>query len=116
MREESYSTHYHMEKERVGLLKSIKEIVQSADPDGKVIFFGSRARGDFREDSDWDLLILLNKPHIEPSDFDRIAYPLYELGWREGEQFSPKLYTIEDWEQRSFTPFYKQIAMEGIVL
>ena len=27
----------------------------------KVILFGSRARGDFRKDSDWDLLIITNR-------------------------------------------------------
>ena len=98
------------------MLQSIKEVLLSVVPDGKVMLFGSRARGDEHEDSDWDLLILLDKPRIEPSDFDRIAYPLYELGWYEGEQFSPKLYTIEEWQQRSFTPFYKNVEKEGVVL
>lgn len=97
-------------------MQSIKVILHSVAPDGKVILFGSRARGDAREDSDWDLLILLDKPQIEPSDFDKISYPLYELGWQEGEQFSPKLYTVKDWLKRSFTPFYKNIEKEGIVL
>jgi len=27
----------------------------------KIILFGSRARGDAKEDSDWDLLVLVNK-------------------------------------------------------
>jgi len=101
---------------REEILQSIKVVLHSVVPDGKVILFGSRARGDAREDSDWDLLILLDKPQIEPSDFDRISYPLYELGWQEGEQFSPKLYTVKEWLKRSFTPFYKNIEKEGIVL
>jgi predicted nucleotidyltransferase len=106
----------NMKKTREELLQSIKEVLLSAVPNGKVILFGSRARGDAREDSDWDLLILLDKPQIEASDFDRISYPLYELGWSEGEQFSPKLYTIKDWLKRSFTPFFKNIEKEGIIL
>ena len=101
---------------REEILQSIKGVLHSVVPDGKVILFGSRARGDAREDSDWDLLILLDKPQIESSDFDRISYPLYELGWKEGEQFSPKLYTVKEWLKRSFTPFYKNIEKEGIVL
>ena len=28
----------------------------------KILLFGSRARGDFREESDWDFLIILKKP------------------------------------------------------
>ncbi len=68
-----------MKSTREELLKSIKSVLLSAVPNGKVILFGSRARGDARKDSDWDLLIILDKPKIEASDFDRISYPLYEL-------------------------------------
>jgi predicted nucleotidyltransferase len=98
------------------LLNSIKQIVISVAPDGKIILYGSHARGDERADSDWDLLVLLNKNKIESSDFDLISYPLYELGWSEGELFSPKLYTVDEWKKRSFTPFFKNVEMEGIVL
>jgi predicted nucleotidyltransferase len=105
-----------MKKSKQELLQSIKGLLLSVSPNGKVILFGSRARGDARADSDWDLLILLDKQNIEPSDFDNISYPLFELGWHEGEQFSPKLYTVNEWMKRSFTPFYKNIEQEGIVL
>jgi predicted nucleotidyltransferase len=105
-----------MKSSREELLKSIKNLLISVVPNGKIILFGSQARGDARKDSDWDLLILLDKNRIDDSDFDRISYPLYELGWKEGEQFSPKLYTTKDWMKRSFTPFYKNIEKEGIVL
>ena len=91
------------------LLLSIKHTLLSAVPDGKIILYGSHARGDERVDSDWDLLVLLNKAKIESADYDLISYPLYELGWSQGELFSPKLYTIDDWEKRSFTPFYKNV-------
>ena len=98
------------------ILKLIKELLHTIVPDARVILFGSRARGEANDDSDWDLLVLLDKPQIESSDFDRVSYPLYELGWQEGEQFSPKLYTVKDWLKRSFTPFYKYVEQEGIVL
>lgn len=48
---------------RMGVLRRIKEVInevavrQGIDID-KVILFGSRARGDFRENSDWDLLVI----------------------------------------------------------
>lgn len=105
-----------MKSTREELLLSIKNIITSVVPNGKIILFGSQARGDAKNDSDWDLLILLDKAVIESSDFDTISYPLYELGWSEGEQFSPKLYTVKDWMKRSFTPFYKNVENEGIVL
>ena len=46
----------------------------------KVILFGPQARGDAREDSDWDILILLNKDKVELDDHDYISYPFFELG------------------------------------
>lgn len=101
-----------MKSTREELLKSIKSVLLSVVPNGKIILFGSQAR----KDSDWDLLIILDKPKIEASDFDRISYPLYEFGWKEGEQFSPKLYTTKEWLKISFTPFYKNIEKEGLVL
>lgn len=85
-------------------------------PDAKAILFGSRARGNPAPDSDWDILILLDKEKIEPADFDTIAYPLFELGWELNQQFSIKLYTIEEWRARSFTPFYKNVEQEGLLL
>lgn len=97
-------------------LKQIKDIVSSVEPDAKVILYGSRARGDFNSSSDWDLLVLLKKNSIQPADFDKISWPLYKMGWEYGEQFSVKLYTYRDWEKRSFTPFYKTVAKEGIVI
>ncbi len=105
-----------MKSTREELFHSIKGVLLSVAPEGRIILFGSRARGEAKDDSDWDLLILLDQPRIESTDFERIAYPLCELGWKEGEQFSPKLYTMNEWKERSFTPFYKNIEKEGIEL
>ena len=98
------------------ILDKIKKSVLSVAPDTKIILYGSHARGDERVDSDWDFLILLDKAKIESEDYDLISYPLYEIGWNEGELISPKLYTRVDWNKRSFTPFYKNVEKEGIVL
>lgn len=105
-----------MNKTKKELLQIIKKLILSIQPTAKVILFGSRARGEAHAESDWDFLILLNKDKIEDADFDQISYPLVELGWSEGEQFSPKLYTVKDWLNRSFTPFYKNVEKEGIIL
>ena len=78
------------------------------------MLFGSRARGDAGPESDWDILILMNKSHIGDEDFDNYAYPLVEMGWRKNQQVSPMLYTFEDWQRRKPTSLYHNIETEGI--
>lgn len=104
-----------MKKEEI--LQSIKDTIKQVMPVGtRVILFGSQARGDAREDSDWDILILLDKDKLENSDHDNYSYPLFELGWHIDAQIHPMLYTIKDWFARSFSPFYKNVEKEGIEL
>lgn len=90
--------------------------MQSMAPYAKAYLFGSQARGDERPDSDWDVLILLDKPHLTASDYDNYSFPLRELGWELGETINPVLYTLNDWAKNSFTPFYKNVTQEGIAL
>ena len=40
------------------VLNTIKSVIHSFLPDARVLLFGSRARGDFNKDSDFDLLII----------------------------------------------------------
>lgn len=82
----------------------------------RVLLFGSQARGDAREDSDWDVLVLLDKDRIRLEDIDNISYPLRELGWELGEDINTVLYTVDDWKRYSFTPFYKNVEAEAISL
>lgn len=99
-----------------GIIGTIRKKIKMLAPHARVLLFGSRARGNSTLDSDWDILILLDKDKIEDSDYDNIAFPLFELGWDLNQQFSVKLYTVHDWEKRSFTPFYKNVEKEGIEL
>ncbi len=105
-----------MTKKNTEIVQSIKNTIQSVDPDARIILYGSHARGNASNDSDWDILVLLDKDNIDSKDYERIAYRLYELGWSFGEHFSTKIYTTGQWAKRNFTPFYKDIQKEGIIL
>ena len=97
------------------ILQQIKDTLQHVLPTGgRVLLFGSQARGDAREDSDWDILILIDKERINNDDFDNVAYPLVELGLKIGAMINPLLYTYSDWQKRNFTPFYKNVEQESI--
>ena len=78
-----------------------------------MILFGSQARGDARPDSDWDLLLLLDKSKKEQSDKDK-AFKFVLMGWEHGTYLSIKIYTVEQWEKGKIFPFYKNVVNEGI--
>lgn len=98
------------------IMEAIRRTTSRMKPDVKAILFGSRARGDAKPDSDWDILLLINKDRLRPEDYDCISYPLFELGWNLGEQVNPVLYTEKEWQKMHFTPFYHHVTEEGITL
>ena len=84
---------------RENTIRKIQQLSQQTMPKGtQVMLYGSQARGDAREDSDWDILIILDKPKVEQSDHDNIAFPFTMLGWELGEAIIPVIYTREEWE------------------
>ena len=96
------------------IFEDIRQLKRQLIPNEKLILFGSQSRGDTHIESDWDLLLLLNKSEITLEDERRYAYPFTKLGWNYGAYFSVKLYSENDWKKRSFTPFYKNVEQEGI--
>ncbi|MBQ2585308.1 MAG: nucleotidyltransferase domain-containing protein [Bacteroidaceae bacterium] len=99
------------------IIDNIREVAKTTLPKGSsLLLYGSRARGDASKDSDWDLLILLDKPELSESDYDNISFPFTMLGWNIGELISPQMYTKKDWESISFLPFYKNVEHDKIVL
>ena len=104
-----------MDKSQV--IENIREVAKTTLPKGcSLLLYGSRARGDAGKDSDWDLLILLDKPDLSESDYDNISFPFTMLGWNIGELISPQMYTKKDWESISFLPFHKNVEHDKIVL
>ncbi len=94
----------------------IRQKINTMDPEAEVILFGSRARGDERSESDWDILILTDYP----ADLQlerRFRQYLYDLELETGESFSVFVYSKSDWVSRQrITPFYQNVTQEGISL
>jgi uncharacterized protein len=106
-----------MKTSKTKILNQIKRIVKDKEPSAKIYLYGSRSRGTAKDNSDWDLLILLNKDDISNDDEREITYPLYDLEFDTGEVISPMIYTEREWNTKyKVTPFYQNVMREGILL
>ena len=98
-------------------LHRMSETARRVLPEGGTAWlFGSQARGTANRDSDWDILILLDKEKVMPEDHDTVGFPFREAGWDFNAVVNPIIYTKQDWERSWFSPFYKNVMQERIRL
>lgn len=98
------------------IIRRIRQTVNQVDEKAEVILYGSRARGDERADSDWDILVLTDYK-VNLTKERELRYPLYDLALELDEQFSVFVYSKNDWHTRQrITPFYENVSQEGIFL
>ena len=76
----------------------IRTTIRSSEPDASIILYGSRARGDAREDSDWDVVVLLNKPPMPHDERNTLVY------------------TKDQWDSAPPSLFKYNVREEGIQL
>ena len=105
-----------MDKDKKYILKLIKSNVSEIDPKAEVILYGSRARGEEHEESDWDLLILTDYP-VSLNKEKEFRHHLFDLELEVEEAFSTFVYSKQFWENKmSITPFYYSVKSEGLKL
>ena len=104
-------------KDRSEIVKQIKETLQRVAPTAQSFMYGSQARGDFRPDSDIDLLIIVDEDRLSIKEEQQITIPLYEIEMETGVPISAMIVLKKNWKKRPFkTPFQINIMNEGIVL
>lgn len=97
------------------ILNKIVGAINKTAPDSEVYLYGSRARGNAKDISDWDLLVLLNLPYLSFDFETKIMDSIYDLELETGEIISPLIYAKKDWfEKHSITPLFENIENEGI--
>lgn len=92
----------------------IRNNINTIDPTADVILYGSRARGDERQDSDWDILILTEYTANLMTE-RKFRDKLYDLELETGEAFSVFVYSKNNWQTKQrITPFYHNVSQEGV--
>lgn len=95
------------------IIDNIRQVASTVLPQGSKLFlFGSRARGDAREDSDWDLLLLLNQPVSDDDVFRKYAYPIMERGFDLWQYFSIQTYNVNDWYNGPHAMFFYNVEKD----
>ena len=99
------------------ILENIKKAIHRQDPKAQAFLFGSRARGDNKPDSDWDILILINNQAVTSEIEDRFRDVLYNIELESGQIISTFIYPKSFWNNTlKYSPLYKAVKKEGIKL
>jgi uncharacterized protein len=99
------------------IIKLIRQKVNEIDKTAEVILYGSRARGDNKRDSDWDVMILLKRNNVDKKVEQTFRHHLLDLELEIGVPVSVFVYSKSDWEGKySVTPFFRNIKKEGIII
>jgi uncharacterized protein len=98
------------------LLQRCKKAIRIVVPDADVILYGSRARGDAQEDSDYDLLVLVDRS----ADVALHARLISEISPLEedGAVLTLSIHNRELWNSKLYQamPFHENVDREGVFL
>lgn len=96
-------------------LNKIKEAIRSVDETAEVILFGSRARGDNKQDSDWDILVLTDKED-NYALLSKMTDKVYDIELEYEQAVSKIIIDRPRWDKMSITGFYENVIRDGIAL
>ena len=96
------------------LLRRIGATVRQVVPTADVILYGSRARGDARPDSDYDVLVLVDELDTQAL-FERIHKLIYKLSLETDSVISLIVENRDVWESPVMRalPLYQNVQREG---
>lgn len=108
------------ESDLQAVLKEVKNAseILYGDKLNRIILFGSYARGDNTEESDIDIMIVLN---CDINDIKKLRHPTAEMAsnisLEQNVFLSVLLRDKKHFEENlNFLPFYQNIAREGIIV
>lgn len=96
--------------------KAVEQILE--EHFNRMILYGSYARGDFKHDSDMDIMILAE---IQPEEISGYADKVYDITYdfeiRYGIEINPSIQSIQIYDQwKKVYPFFMNIEKDGVAV
>lgn len=84
----------------------------------RMILYGSYVRGDFKQDSDLDIMILADIQTEEVGNYsDRIYDVTYDFEVKYGMEINPVVQSIQTYEQwKNAYPVFRNIEKDGVAV
>lgn len=98
-------------------LQELKERLLQQFPDAEIILYGSKARGDFDEESDIDLLILIESP-ITSGLEEETTHITYDIELKYDVVFGKIIENKDFWKSplANAMPLHWNIDREGVLI
>ena len=92
-------------------------VLKKQFPVQRVILYGSKARGDYDEHSDIDLLLITSRS-LHWKEEKAIVGILFDIGVEHDVIFSPLFASGDEWEGGIFTefPVYQEVTRDGTIV
>jgi predicted nucleotidyltransferase len=96
------------------IVEEFKKHLQDVYPDVEVYFYGSRVRGTHRDDSDYDVLVILDD--VNPVSRSMVYDIAWETGFKYDAFISPVLAEKAELTTMPDSPFFNNVKHNGIVI
>lgn len=102
------------------LLEGYREAVVQilGDQLNRMILYGSYARGDFKQGSDMDIMILADiRPEEISSYADKVYDVTYDYEMQYGMEINPSVQSVQTYERwKNVYPFFMNIEKDGVAV
>ena len=102
------------------ILMEYKELIESLNHEHvkAVILYGSYARGDYRPDSDIDIMILVGLDEAALKSFElKVIDITYDFNWQYDVQIVPVVQNIQHFNYwKKVYLFYRNVEEEGVLI